>query len=193
MGEERGSPYNQVGLVGAYIAASLIRVVGSASLAIPFLILLHGIRVFQKERNFMKSVLGSVLLVLCMSTLVWLHHPVSAQVLQDGITSGVYAGQVGARTAGGLKPLFGQWGSTVLLASLLLVSLMLITSFSLSAGVEAFRRAWGRSGNGYGVLFCIGHPLGIGHPGGRIARNPRPTNRSRSTGSWVREERPFRF
>ena len=144
--EERGSPYNQVGLVGAYIAASLIRVVGSASLAIPFLILLHGIRVFQKERNSMKSVLGSVLLVLCMSTLVWLHHPVSAQVLQDGITSGVYAGQVGAWTASGLKPLFGQWGSTVLLASLLLVSLMLITSFSLSAGVGGIPKGVGKMG-----------------------------------------------
>ena len=144
--EERSSPYNQVGLVGAYIAASLIWVVGSASLAIPFLILLHGIRVFQKERNSMKSVLGSVLLVLCMSTLVWLHHPVSAQVLQDGITSGVYAGQVGVWTAGGLKPLFGQWGSTVLLASLLLVSLMLITSFSLSAGVGGIPKSMGKMG-----------------------------------------------
>ena len=144
--DERSSPYNQVGLVGAYIAASLIWVVGSASLAIPFLILLHGIRVFQKERNSMKSVLGSVLLVVCMSTLVWLHHPVSAQVLQDGITSGVYAGQVGAWTAGGLKPLFGQWGSTVLLASLLLVSLMLITSFSLSAGVGGIPKGVGKMG-----------------------------------------------
>ena len=131
-----GSLHNQAGLVGAYIAASLIWVVGSASLVIPFLVLLHGIRVFQKERKIIKSFLGSVLLILCMSTLVWLHHPLSAQVLQDGITSGLYAGQAGVWLAGGLKPLFGQWGSTVLLGSLLLVSLLLITSLSLSAGIE---------------------------------------------------------
>ena len=146
MVEAQGSPHNLVGLVGAYIAASLIWVVGSASLAIPFLILLHGIRVFQQEHKSVKSLLGSVLLVLCMSTLVWLHHPLSVQSLQDGITSGLYAGQAGAWTAGELKPLFGQWGSTVLLASLLLVSLLLITPFSLSAGVGLIPKGVGKMG-----------------------------------------------
>ena len=141
-----GSLHNQAGLVGAYIAASLIWVVGSASLVIPFLVLLHGIRVFQKERKIIKSFLGSVLLILCMSTLVWLHHPLSAQVLQDGIASGLYAGQAGTWMAGGLKPLFGQWGSTVLLGSLLLVSLLLITSLSLSAGIERIPKGVGKMG-----------------------------------------------
>ena len=144
--EAPGSLHNQAGLVGAYIAASLIWVVGSASLAIPFLILLHGIHVFQKERKTIKSTLGSVLLILCMSTLVWLHHPLSAQVLQDGITSGLYAGQAGVWMAGELKPLFGQWGSTVLLGSLLLVSLLLITSLSLSAGIERIPKGVGKMG-----------------------------------------------
>lgn len=144
--EKPGGLNNQAGLVGAYLAASLIWVVGSASLAVPFLILWHGIRVFQKERKSIKSILGSILLVLCLSTLVWLHHPLSAQVLQDGITSGLYAGQAGVWMAGELKPLFGQWGSTVLLASLLLVSLMLITSFSLSAGIERIPKGVGKMG-----------------------------------------------
>ena len=143
---ESGSLHNQAGLVGAYIAASLIWAVGSASLAIPFLVLLHGIRVFQKERHTLKSFLGSVLLILCMSTLVWLHHPLSAQVLQDGIASGLYAGQAGVWMADELKPLFGQWGSTVLLASLLLVSLLLITSLSLSAGIEHIPKGVGKMG-----------------------------------------------
>ena len=143
---EPGSLHNQTGLVGAYIAASLVWIAGSASLVIPFLILLHGIRVFQKERKPIKSVLGSVLLVLCMSTLVWLHHPLSALVLQDGITSGLYAGQAGVWLAGALKPLFGQWGSTVLLGSLLLVSLLLVTSLSLSAGIERIPKGAGKMG-----------------------------------------------
>ena len=132
---ERGSPQNLVGLVGAYIAKGLIWLVGSAALAIPFVILVYGIRVFQTERKSFTTILGSVLLILGLSTLVWLHHPVSVQVLEDGITSGVYAGHAGAWTAGKLEPLFGRWGSTILLGALLLVSLLLVTSFSLSAGV----------------------------------------------------------
>ena len=143
---ERGGPQNLVGLVGAFMAASLVRTVGSAALAIPFVILLHGIRVFQAERTSVKSLTGSVLLVLCMSTLVWLHHPVSVQVLQDGITADVYAGHVGVWIAAGLEPLFGQWGSTILLGSLLLVSFLLIMPFSLSAGIERIPKGVGKMG-----------------------------------------------
>lgn len=143
---ERGSPQNLVGLVGAYIAKGLIWLVGSAALAIPFVILVYGIRVFKTERKSLTTILGSVLFILGLSTLVWLHHPVSVQVLEDGITSGVYAGHAGAWTAGELEPLFGQWGSTVLLSSLMLVSLLLVTSFSLSAGVESIPKGVGKMG-----------------------------------------------
>ena len=131
---ERDSPQNLVGLVGAYIAKGLIWLVGSAALVIPFVILVYGIRVFKTERKYLTTILGSVLLILGVSTLVWLHHPVSVQVLEDGITSDVYAGHAGAWTAGKLEPLFGRWGTTILLGALLLVSLLLATSFSLSAG-----------------------------------------------------------
>lgn len=143
---ERGSPHNLVGLVGAYIAKGLIWLVGSAALAIPFAILVYGIRIFQTERQSVKTILGSVLLILGISTLVWLHHPVSVQVLEDGITSGVYAGHAGAWTAGELEPLFGRWGSTILLGALLLVSLLLVTPFSLSAGVGCIPKGVGKMG-----------------------------------------------
>ena len=143
---ERGSPQNLVGLVGAYIAKGLIWLAGSAALVIPFVILLYGIRVFQTERKSFTTILGSVLLILGLSTLVWLHHPVSVQVLEDGITSGVYAGHAGAWTAGKLEPLFGRWGSTILLGALLLVSLLLVTSFSLSAGVGRIPTGVGKMG-----------------------------------------------
>ena len=141
---ERGSLQNLVGLVGAYIAKGLIWLVGSSALAIPFVILVYGIRIFQTERKSSTTILGSVLLILGMSTLVWLHHPVSVQVLEDGITSGVYAGHAGAWAANALEPLFGQWGSTVLLSSLMLVSLLLVTSFSLSAGVGSIPTGVGK-------------------------------------------------
>ena len=141
---ERGSPHNLVGLVGAYIAKGLIWLVGSAALAIPFVILLYGIRIFQTERKSLNTTLGSVLFILGLSTLVWLHHPVSVQVLEDGITSGVYAGHAGALAAGKLEPLFGRWGSTILLGGLLLVSLLLVTPFSLSAGVGSIPKGLGK-------------------------------------------------
>ncbi|MCY3729487.1 MAG: DNA translocase FtsK 4TM domain-containing protein [Nitrospira sp.] len=143
---ERGSPQNLVGLVGAYIAKVLIWLVGSAALAIPFVILVYGIRMFLTERKSVTTILGSVLLILGLSTLVWLHHPVPAQVLEDGITSGVYAGHAGAWTAGKLEPLFGRWGTTILLGALLLVSLLLITPFSLSAGVGSIPTGVGKMG-----------------------------------------------
>ncbi len=141
---ERGSPHNLVGLVGAYIAKGLIWLVGSAALAIPFVILVYGIRIFQTERKSLNTILGSVLLILGLSTLVWLHHPVSVQVLEDGITSGVYAGHAGAWTADKLEPLFGRWGSTILLGGLLLVSFLLVTPFSLSAGVGSIPKGVGK-------------------------------------------------
>ena len=143
---EHGNPQNLVGLVGAYIAKGLIWLVGSAALAIPFVILAFGIRMFLTERKSVTTILGSVLLILGLSTLVWLHHPVSVQVLEDGITSGVYAGHAGAWTAGKLEPLFGRWGTTILLGALLLVSLLLVTSFSLSAGVGSIPTGVGKMG-----------------------------------------------
>ena len=132
---ERSSPHNLVGLVGAALAAGLIWIVGSASLAVPFFILLFGIRAFREAPKIMKHLLGFVLFVLCVSTLVWLHHPFSVQVLEGGIASGLYAGQAGIWTAAGLEPLFGLWGSTILLGALLLVSFLLITPCSLSEGI----------------------------------------------------------
>ena len=143
---ERGSPQNLVGLVGAYIAKGLIWLVGSAALAIPFVILVYAIRMFLTKRKSVTTILGSVLLIMGLSTLVWLHHPVSVQVLEDGITAGVYAGHAGAWTAGKLEPLFGRWGTTILLGALSLVSLLLITSFSLSAGVGSIPTGVGKMG-----------------------------------------------
>lgn len=143
---ERGSPQNLVGLVGAYIAKGLIWLVGSAALAVPFAILLYAIRMFLTERKSVTTILGSVLFILGLSTLVWLHHPVSVQVLEGGIASGVYAGHAGAWTAGALEPLFGRWGSTIMLGALLLVTLLLVAPFSLSGGVGFIPEVIGKMG-----------------------------------------------
>ena len=129
------SPHNWVGLVGALIAAGLIGFLGTTALAIPFLILLQGIRVFQEERwsEKTRSLLGSGLLVLSASTLIHLHHPSSIHALHEGITTDLYAGQAGTWIAEAVDPLFARLGSTVLLTAILLISIRLVAPFSIAA------------------------------------------------------------
>lgn len=130
---------NWVGMVGALIAAGLIGFLGTAALAIPFLILLQGIRVFQEERwsEKIRSLLGSGLLVLSASTLIRLNHPSSIHALSEGIMTDLYAGQVGTWIAEAVDPLFAQLGSTVVLTAILFISIRLVAPFSI---VTAFGR-----------------------------------------------------
>ena len=130
---------NWVGMVGALIAAGLIGFLGTAALAIPFLILLQGIRVFQEERwsEKIRSLLGSGLLVLSASTLIRLNHPSSIHALSEGIMTDLYAGQVGTWIAEAVDPLFAQLGSTVVLTAILFISIRLVAPFSV---VTAFGR-----------------------------------------------------
>ncbi len=132
-----GSPRNWVGLVGASVAAGLIWVAGSASLTIPFLILLHGIRVLQDKplAQHVRSITGSVLFVLCTSALIHLYHPASVQALREGIMTGLYAGRGGVWIAGGIEPWFARPGGTIVLGALVLTALLLVAPFPLSAGV----------------------------------------------------------
>mgnify|MGYP003326504999 FL=1 len=62
---------NIVGIVGASIAATLVWLVGAAALAVSILIMLQGIRSFQEEtlETKARSLIGSVLMVLCLSAL----------------------------------------------------------------------------------------------------------------------------
>ena len=148
------SPHNWAGLVGAFVAASLIWFAGSVSLTIPFWILLHGVRVFQDESwaRQVRSITGSVLFVLCTSALIRLHHPSSIQVLQEGITAGLYAGKGGDWIAGGAEFLFARLGSTVVLGALLLTSLLLIRPFSLSTEVRRIPMGVGKGVGKMGKL-----------------------------------------
>jgi len=115
---------NAVGMVGATIAASLVWLVGSAALAIPILILLQGIRAFQEEtlQTKIQSLLGGVLLVLCLSTLFHFY----------GLATDMTSGAWGQWCATLVSPLFGEVGSTIVLCSFLLVSVLLIAPFSVA-------------------------------------------------------------
>lgn len=121
-----GLTQNVVGIVGATIAAGLVWLVGSAALAVPILILVQGIRSFQEEtlQTKVRSQIGGLLLVLGLSALFQLYGHVPA----SDIVGGVW----GEWSGGLLSPLFGEVGTTILLASLLLVSVLLIAPFSVA-------------------------------------------------------------
>lgn len=121
-----GITQNVVGVVGATIAAGLAWLVGSAALAVPILILLQGIRSFQVEtlQTKIRSQLGGLLLVLCLSALFQLYGQMPA--------SDVGGGAWGEWSGALLSPLFGEVGTTILLASVLLVSVLLIAPFSVA-------------------------------------------------------------
>lgn len=150
----REGPHNWVGLVGAVVAAGLIWFAGSASLTIPFLILLHGMRVFQDvpRARQVSSIAGSVLFVLCASALIHVHHPSSIQTLQEGITAGLYAGTAGSWIAGGAEFLFARLGGTIVLVALLLTALLLVVPFSLSTGIGRIPRGVGKGVETVGKL-----------------------------------------
>ena len=124
---------NVVGIVGASIAAGLVWVVGSAAFAVPVLILLQGIRSFQEEtlETKVRSLLGGVLLVLSLSTLFHLYGATSSTVLAAIPTGGAWGAWFGPLAT----PLLGEVGSTILLSSLLLVSILLIAPFSVATAL----------------------------------------------------------
>ncbi|MFB3070804.1 MAG: DNA translocase FtsK 4TM domain-containing protein, partial [Nitrospirales bacterium] len=126
---------NAVGMVGATIAAGLVWLVGSAALAIPILILLQGIRSFQEEtlQTKLRSLFGGVLLVLCLSALFQFY----------ALASHITGGEWGQWCATLVSPLFGEVGSTIVLFSLVLVSVLLVAPFSVATALGNIPSALG--------------------------------------------------
>lgn len=136
-----GTTENVVGMVGATIAACLVWLVGSAALSVPILILLQGIRSFQEEtlETKARSLIGGVLMVLCLSALAQLFGAGSVNVMSSDISGGAW----GLWCTPLLSPLFGEVGTTILLSSLLLVSILLIAPFSVATAMGNIPGAMG--------------------------------------------------
>ena len=128
-----GMTENVVGIVGATIAASLVWLVGAAALVVSILIILQGIRSFQEETPETKarSLIGSVLMVLCLSALFQFYGSPFAM----GMPYPTMGGAWGEWSSDLLTPLFGQVGSTIALCSILLVSVLLISPFSVASAI----------------------------------------------------------
>ncbi|MEC4670860.1 MAG: DNA translocase FtsK 4TM domain-containing protein, partial [Nitrospirota bacterium] len=138
-----GGPQNLVGVVGATLAFGLYWLVGSAALAVPFLIVLQGIRAFREEEMEAKlrSVVGSVMTVVFLSALIYLYGSPgtgSGDVAAIGLSGGV-SGQLVATL---LEQYFAGMGSLILLLSGLLVSLLLVAPFSVAAVMRRVPDWW---------------------------------------------------
>ena len=122
---------NVVGMVGATIASALVWLLGSAALAVPVLILLQGIRSFREEtiHTTTRSMIGGILMVLCLSVLFQFYGAASLNVMTSDISGGAW----GQWCMDLLSPLFGEVGSTIVFSSLFLVSVLLIAPFSVAA------------------------------------------------------------
>ncbi len=129
-----GVAENVVGIVGATIAASLVWIVGAAALAVAILIMLQGIRSFQEEtlETKARSLIGSVLMVLCLSNLFQFYGSPFAM----GMPYPTMGGAWGEWSSDLLIPLLGEVGSTIALCSLLLVSVLLISPFSVASAMR---------------------------------------------------------
>ncbi len=177
---------NVVGMVGATIAASLVWLVGSAALAIPILILLQGIRSFQEEtlHTKIRSLGGGVLMVLCLSTVFHFYE------LASSLTGGAW----GQWCATLVSPLFGEAGSTIVLFSLVLVSVLLIAPFPLATALRNIPSALGsiRAHTPRLSLSWLSFPTRV-----RIPKSNRPVKINRSLAmrdgafSFLRKDDPL--
>ena len=112
---------NLIGIVGANIAAVLIAAIGWTAYLLPAVIALIAWRVYQSADLRMRTgrVIGYVLFVLALSGLAYMLN-----------TS--YGGVIGGAFPYVSKKLIGNTGTTIVLATFLVASLLLITNFSFN-------------------------------------------------------------
>lgn len=112
---------NLIGIVGANIAAVLISAIGWTSYLLPAVITLIAWRVYQSANLKMRAgrVIGYVLFVLALSGLAYLLNP-------------SYGGVIGGAFPYVSVKLIGKTGTTIVLGTFFVASLLLITNFSFN-------------------------------------------------------------
>jgi S-DNA-T family DNA segregation ATPase FtsK/SpoIIIE len=136
-----GTPANFIGRVGAFLAELAYQLFGYASYLVPVVLGVAGWNLFWCRRIdavYTKAV-GAVLLIGCLSALLTL--AVGAVSFANG--AGGYAGIL---LAGWLADYFNRTGSIIVILTLLVLSLILATTFSFghlfSSIVQTVRTAW---------------------------------------------------
>lgn len=139
------STENLIGRVGATIAFGLFWLIGGAAHLVPLLIVLFGIRAFLDANlgGMIRSLVGSLLAVVCLSALMQFRLssiPTAGDLI---VAPGMAGGMSGQWTAQVLEQYFASLGSHILLSAGLLVSVLLVTPFSLVNAARQIPRWWG--------------------------------------------------
>lgn len=122
-------PLNLLGFVGSYLSDALLQTIGLTSFALPGLILLlawNWLHSREVESPIVKIV-GCAVLILCLSTTLSLSA--GLQVFSGRIPAG---GVIGMVIADALKGAMNFTGAAMLTATCLIVSLYLISTFSVT-------------------------------------------------------------
>ena len=123
------SPQNLIGVVGSTLAFLLFAIIGGAAYVVPFFFIASGIRALSGEEIPLKyrHVFGSILAVLSLSALFQFQFS-AVPILGDGIVAPGLAGGLGGQwIAQILEAYLANFGSHLVLLSVLLVSLLLLS------------------------------------------------------------------
>ncbi len=125
--------HNWVGKVGSSLAFALIGIIGGAAYLAPVLLVIWGIRAWGNEGFQVRvhHVLGAVLAILSLSALFQFRLPSVPMMSETQVGVGLAGGMIGYWLAWILEQNFAYFGSHVLLAAGLVVSLVLLAPTSI--------------------------------------------------------------
>ena len=122
---------NLMGLVGAYIADGLVQFLGSGGYFIPLFLFLSGVAVFRGKmlKACLYPLSGGILFLLSYSSLIHLAYqrdPFFEHEIQAG-------GSIGYLVSNIFIAYFNEIGAYLVLSTLLIVSIMVVTRFSIGS------------------------------------------------------------
>ncbi len=122
---------DSAGLVGTYLKKGLLLGFGWGSWLIPLLLVIWGVFLFKKSKNYFKGAnyLGLFLFLISFQPLI--HFFYSDEEKSEVIQSGDGGGYVGLYLSDVFENVLGFWGGLVILVCLLLISILLIFNTSL--------------------------------------------------------------
>jgi len=125
---------NLMGLVGAYMADGLVQFLGSGGYFIPLFLFLSGFAVFRGKmlKASLYPLSGGILFLLSYSSLIHLAYqrdPFFKHEIQGG-------GLIGYLVSNILLAYFNEIGAYLVLSTVLIISLMVVTRFSIGSGLK---------------------------------------------------------
>ena len=120
---------NVAGIVGAYLSDIFIEILGITAFLVPVILLIYSVELFAGKGINPVSVFSHLLMIFCISSLLYLYFTRSLYIKGEFIPSG---GILGKTISQFLFGYVGKFGTFSILASLFLVSFM--AGFSISMG-----------------------------------------------------------